>query len=145
MKLYKRSFSAMGCPCSFQFYSPSPDLAKQVEEKVISRVQYLDSYYSNYSTTSFVADINRSSGRTKGIKVDPETGYILDYAQSCFQQSDGLFDITSGILREAWDYSCKTPQIPDQKKLDNLLQKVGWNKLIWDKPKANFTNFWDES
>lgn len=135
MQLYKGSFSSMGCPCSYQFYCESADLAKEAENKLISRVQYLDSYYSNYSTTSFVADINRQSGKAKGIKVDPETAQILNYAQACFHQSDGLFDITSGILRHAWNYQQEKPKIPSQKMIDNLLKKVGWDKLVWESPR----------
>ena len=36
----------------------------------------------------------------EAVEVDEETARLLDYAAILFEQSGGLFDITSGVLRE---------------------------------------------
>ena len=131
MEKYTFSFSAMGCPCSIQLYADSKDQALQAKEKAISRIKHLDFYYTNYSPDSFTAEINKSAGQAKGIKVDPEIKGLLDYAQNCYAQSGGLFDITAGTLRAAWDYQSTTPSIPSKKHLKSLLECIGWHKVNW--------------
>ncbi|MBX9696873.1 MAG: FAD:protein FMN transferase, partial [Alphaproteobacteria bacterium] len=124
----------MGCPCSLQLYAASEGKAVDVYQAVFDRVDALDRHYSNYSKTSFAAEINQSAGNLKGIQVDSETALLLDYARECYFKSNGLFDITAGILRRAWDYQSLIPSLPDEKFLKDLLKCVGFHKLKWEKP-----------
>jgi thiamine biosynthesis lipoprotein len=57
------------------------------------------------------------------IAVDDETATLLNYAGTCYQQSDGLFDITSGVLRRAWRFHAEC--LPRQEDIDPLLAMVG--------------------
>ncbi len=125
----------MGCPCGLQIYADSNERAQEVYEAVFERVDVLDRYYTNYSETSFAAEINKSAGNLKGIRVDPETALLLNYAAECYRKSNGLFDITAGILRKAWDYQSPAPALPDEKILKDLLQCVGFDKLRWENPR----------
>ena len=70
------------------------------------------------------------------IEVDPETAQILNYAATCHAESDGLFDITSGILRRAWRFNRDQP--PDPEQVEMLLDRVGWHKVRWDPPVLSF-------
>ena len=71
------------------------------------------------------------------IRVDDETASLLDYAVTCYEQSDGLFDITSGILRRAWKFD--QGKLPEQSLIDELLDKVGWHKVVWKRPVLTFS------
>jgi FAD:protein FMN transferase len=62
---------------------------------------------------------------------------LLDYAVTCYEQSDGLFDITSGILRSAWKFD--QGKLPEQALIDGLLEKVGWHKVAWERPVLTFS------
>lgn len=124
----------MGCPCSLQLYADSQEKAVDVYQAVFGRVNALDQRYSNYSSTSFASEINKSAGNLKGIQVDSETAILLDYARECYFKSNGLFDITAGILRQAWDYQSSTPSLPDKSFLKDLLKCVGFHRLKWEKP-----------
>jgi len=124
----------MGCPCELTFYTDSDDHAFETKKKAIARVKALDQYYTNYSETSFTAEINRSAGQMSGIHVDDETASLLDYADHCYKQSEGLFDITAGVLRRAWEYQTNTPALPKASYVKELLDMVGWDKIIWNKP-----------
>ena len=56
---------------------------------------------------------------------------------TCYEQSDGLFDITSGILRRAWKFD--QGKLPEQSLIDELLNRVGWHKVSWKRPVLTFS------
>jgi thiamine biosynthesis lipoprotein len=47
-----------------------------------------------------------------------------------------LFDLTSGVLREAWGPHRHAP--PDEAALERLLRRVGWDKIRWVRPRLEF-------
>jgi thiamine biosynthesis lipoprotein len=57
---------------------------------------------------------------------------LLEYARTAWEQSGGLFDITSGVLREVWDF--RSNRVPAQREIDAVLRRVGWSKLTWRPP-----------
>jgi thiamine biosynthesis lipoprotein len=95
-------------------------------------VARLERKYSRYREDSETSRINRSAGDPTGLEVDDETAGLLDYAQTCFEQSEGLFDITSGILRRAWDL--RSGRLPARAQIDELLTRIGWDRLRWERP-----------
>lgn len=136
MKYYQRDFKAMGTPCAVQLYAKTHVKAKRAAAKVVADVQRLEALYSRYRDDSFLSEINRVAAVGGSITVDAETAGLLDYAATCYQQSDGLFDITSGILRQAWDF--KSGEVADEAVIQKLLSRVGWDKLHWQSPVLKF-------
>lgn len=127
----------MGSPCSIQLYASSAKKAKRAAKIAMDDVYRLEANYSRYRADSFLSEINRTAAQGGSITVDDETAGLLDYAATCYQQSDGLFDITSGILRQAWDF--KSGSIPAQETIQALIAKIGWYKLNWQRPILTFT------
>lgn len=128
----------MGTECEIQLFTKQRLLAEQTADIVIADVQRLEARYSRYRSDSFLAAINRIAATGGGsMTVDQETAGLLDYAATCYEQSDGLFDITSGILRQAWRFDAG--QLPDQSHIDALLVHVGWEKLSWRSPVLTFS------
>lgn len=103
---------------------------------IIADIERLEQRYSRYREDSLLSNINRAALAGTEFAVDEETGGLLNYAQTCYQQSDGLFDITSGVLRKAWDF--KSGKIPDNRQVQALLDRVGWQKLNWEPPTLSF-------
>lgn len=136
LKYYHRDFKAMGTPCAVQLYAKTHVKAKRAADKVIADVGRLEALYSRYRDDSFLSEINRVAAVGGSIAVDAETAGLLDYAATCYQQSDGLFDITSGLLRQAWDF--KSGEVADEKVINQLLDRVGWDKLHWQSPVLTF-------
>lgn len=134
---YRSEFKAMGTPCDIQLFASSDGKARAAADAAISDVQRLEALYSRYRESSFLSEINRAAAVGGSIEVDDETACLLDYAVTCYEQSEGLFDITSGILRRAWKFD--QGKLPEQAVIDGLLDKVGWHKVIWQKPKLTFT------
>ncbi len=127
----------MGSPCSIQFYAAHAEQAQRVIQLVKNDVYRLEARFSRYRDDSFLSEINRAAAHAGSIEVDPETAGLLDYAATCYQQSEGLFDVTSGILRQAWNFKSNT--IPDSGVIESLLEKIGWEKVNWRAPKLTFT------
>ena len=108
LALFRFPFSAMGSRCEVRLYARDETPASACAQAAIADVRRLDAKYSRYRTDSVTAEMNRVAARGGPIDVDAETATLLDYAETCFEQSDGLFDITSGVLREAWHSERKT-------------------------------------
>lgn len=126
----------MGSPCEIQLFARSEAEGRRVADRVIAEVERLEALYSRYRDTSFLSAINRTAAEGGAIELDPETAQILNYAATCYAESDGMFDITSGILRRAWRFDRNEP--PDPALVEGLLDRVGWHKLRWEPPILSF-------
>lgn len=122
----------MGSPCELKLYVPSTRNGKEICQQVIDKIQELENHYTRFKPTSITSKINRSAGSGEAVEVDGETAKLLDYAAILFEQSGGLFDITSGVLRQIWDF--KSNRTPDQKQLKKILSFIGWQKVVWQSP-----------
>jgi thiamine biosynthesis lipoprotein len=130
-------FKAMGSPCEVQLFAAGQAQSRHICDLVIAEVERLEALYSRYRDTSFLSAINRVAAKGGSIVVDPETAQILNYAATCHAESDGMFDITSGILRRAWRFDRDQP--PDPTLVESLLDRVGWGKLRWEPPVLSFS------
>ncbi len=136
MNLYTHSFHAMGTRCETQLYASDATLAARAAAAVQADVERLEALYSRYRDTSLLSQINRVAATGGNISVDAETAHLLDYAATCHAESGGLFDITSGVLRRAWNF--KSGALPSAQTVKELLQHVGWHKLRWQTPVLEF-------
>ena len=126
----------MGSPCEVQVFAPDEAVASRAIDAAVADVDRLERLYSRYRDDSLLSSINRIAAVGGSIAVDAETAGLLDYAGTCYRQSDGLFDITSGLLRKAWDFRSGT--LPDRARVEPLLAKVGWDKVRWESPVLTF-------
>jgi thiamine biosynthesis lipoprotein len=93
----------------------------------VEEVLRIEGKFSRYRDDSVVSHINREAGSGTPVACDEETGALLDFAAALFKESGGLFDITAGVLRQAWDF--RTPRVPDESTLAALLARVGFTHL----------------
>jgi thiamine biosynthesis lipoprotein len=124
-------FQAMGSPCELKLHA-APALAARIEAQARAELERLEQRYSRYRPSSLLSGINAMGLHGGSIEVDEETAQLLDYAATCHAQSDGLFDITSGVLRKAWRF--REGQLPSQAEVQALLAHVGWGKVGWQRP-----------
>lgn len=137
MRLFQHPFTAMGTPCELQFYAASDEQAQRAANRVIADIQRLEAKYSRYREDSFLTKINRAATKGDSIEVDEETAGLLDYAATCYEQSDGLFDITSGILRRIWRRDLD--RLPANEQIADMLARIGWRRVSWIAPTLAFT------
>lgn len=127
---------AMGSPCELQLFAGNAAVARRAILDVTQDLARLEQRYSRYRDASLLSQINRVAERGGSIEVDDETAGLLDYAATCFAASDGLFDITSGVLRKVWKFSSGV--LPDRDSVEAILARVGWDKVHWDPPRLCF-------
>ncbi len=131
-QLHRFSFKAMACLNELSLYCNNKKTARKIADQAIAMVNTLERRYSRYLPDSILSKINASAGQP-GISVDAETTALLDYAQACYQQSDGLFDVTSGVLRNVWDF--KSDNLPEQQDVEAVQKLIGWDRLNWTPPR----------
>ena len=134
--LLEQAFNAMGSPCEIKLYADSRARARHVARRVIDEVERLEAKYSRYREESYLSKINQVAQVGGSVTVDPETAGLLDYVATCWQQSNGLFDVTSGILRKVWSF--KDQNLPEPTVIQALLDRIGWHRLIWQSPTISF-------
>ena len=135
-ELFSFSFSAMGGAGNLHLYANSASAAEAAAERAIAEVERIERRYSHYRADSLLSAINRVAGAGGRLTVDGETAGLLDYAYACHAHSGGLFDISSGALRAAWDLT--GDHIPSAEELAALLPRVGLDKTRWTSPHLQF-------
>lgn len=113
-----------------RFVEPSRIDARRIFGTLQGEISRLENKYSRYLADSLLSQINADAGNPRGTPIDNETRSLLDHAWNCYQLSDGLFDITSGVLRRVWDFS--RPVVPDQKDIERLLPLIGMSRIQWN-------------
>ncbi len=121
----------MGSPCALQCWAATLIEAQQWFAIARAEVARIEQKYSRYLETSTLSAINRSAG-IQPIVLDCETIALLDYANACFEASDGRFDISSGSLRRAWDFKATHPRVPSPAVISRALETIGWQRVKRD-------------
>jgi thiamine biosynthesis lipoprotein len=103
--------------------------ARDAIAAAIAEVHRIERKYSRYRADSVVTRINVAAGIGDAMEVDDETAGLIDFAAALFEQSDGRFDITSGVLRRAWDF--RSGRLPEPAQIAALLRLVGWRHVAW--------------
>lgn len=130
LQVFNFAFQAMGSPCSVQLCADSALKAESVYRAVANRVAQLEQRYSRYRDDSLISEINRRAGSGIKTPIDPETAALLRYAEQCYQESNQLFDVTSGVLRQLWHVD--RTELPSKDRRQAVLPLIGWNKVQWD-------------
>ena len=125
-------FTAMASPCELLLPTVDRPAALHFGALVAQEAWRIEKKFSRYRADSVTAWIHANCGTV--IDVDPETASLIDFASQCFQISDGLFDITSGILRHAWQFD-GSDRVPESKAIERLLPSIGFDKLEWSAPR----------
>ena len=120
----------MGCPCELRFDTDSAGEFNNAAQRCHEEIRRFENKYSRYRTDSVTTSINQSAGRAP-VPIDPETAALLEYSAVCHEQSEGLFDITSGVFRKVWHRERTT--LPQQGELDACLEKTGWDKVQYSR------------
>jgi FAD:protein FMN transferase len=122
----------MASPC--ELLLPTTDHAAALKQGtlVAQEAWRVERKFSRYRDDSVTAWIHKSRGTA--IEVDRETASLIDFARHCFDLSEGLFDITSGVLRHAWQFD-GSDRVPEPAAIERLLTLVGFDKLQWSSPR----------
>jgi len=125
------AFQAMGSACKVRIAGWAAADAEATAAQAVAEVRRIEAKYSRYQPGSIVSRINAQAGSGRPVALDDaETLDLLRFADQLHQASQGLFDITSGVLRRAWDFRRATP--PDPRDVEALLPLIGWQDVAWN-------------
>jgi thiamine biosynthesis lipoprotein len=119
----------MAAENEIQVHAQDAAQAEAAARTAIDEVKRVEAKYSRYRPESLLSRINASAGG-EAVAIDEETAALFEFADACFRQSGGLFDITSGVLRRAWRFD--EARVPSDEELAALVPFIGWNRVIVD-------------
>ena len=127
--IFSVAFQAMAGTCEVRLPASDEDAARKLAQAAVDEVRRIEYKFSRYRDDSIVSRINAAAGRD-WVACDDETAALLTYADALFETSDGLFDITCGVLRRVWDF--RQAALPNVQDLQAALALVGWDRVERD-------------
>ncbi len=121
----------MACPCEVLIDAADPAVAARAAIAACTEAWRVEHKFSRYRDGNIVHAINHAGGQP--VTVDAETQRLLDFAAECYAASDGLFDVTSGVLRRVWRFD-GSDRLPAPAAVREALEFVGWRRLKWRAP-----------
>lgn len=89
----------------------------------------MESKLSMHIDSSEISGINKNAGK-QPVKVSDEVFEILKRTKDYSEKSNGVFDITVAPLTTLWGITSDSPKVPDEKEIEDALNKIGSDKLI---------------
>ncbi|HRI17612.1 MAG TPA: FAD:protein FMN transferase, partial [Burkholderiaceae bacterium] len=120
-------FQAMSSVCEIRLDGDDEPAFAAAAQRAIDEVLRIERKYSRYRADSIVSRINAAAGSDTAVEIDAETAALLAFAGGLHAASDGLFDITSGVLRRVWDFRAGRP--PEPAALAAQLPLIGWPQV----------------
>ncbi|GAA6171794.1 FAD:protein FMN transferase [Colwellia sp. KU-HH00111] len=131
---YGIHFNAMASPCEILVQTQDKSLVQALANIISAEVWRIEDKYSRYDPHSMCSAINSNAG--KQVVIDEETYLLLNFATQCYQLSDGLFDLSSGILRKVWSFNgdiLDSSQFPSPDTIRAVMPYLGWHKIRFDR------------
>lgn len=117
----------MGTRCDIRLFAADAEVAARAVFLAVQEINRLEAKYSRYRPDNFMHRLNAAAGEGGAFEIDAECGALLDFADICHTQSEGMFDITSGVLRKGWRFDGGA--LPDPDLIAGLLASVGWGHV----------------
>ena len=125
----KIAFSAMASTCEVLVRNLDKKFCHTIAKIVTSETKRIEAKFSRYAKDNLVYRMNHSNDQS--VNIDTETFKLLEYARNLFELSDGLFDITSGVLREIWSFTPNSKP-PTESEVKKILKRIGFESLHYD-------------
>ena len=123
------SFSAMGVQLRIVAYVSHEVEFKEIKKKIETRVEQLESIFSDYRKDSEVTRLIESAPHRKPVPVSLEMYQVCKLSQKYYEMSSGAFDPTIGPLSQIWRFARKRNRIPNSDKVANAFARVGWKQV----------------
>ena len=118
----------MASPCQLLVDGISQPQMHALALEVEAEARRIETKYSRYTHTSVLAELHASAGRW--VELDSETSLLFAFAKQLYELSDGLFDVSSGVLRAHWKFEAgQCLGVPDQQEVKRTLKQVGFERI----------------
>ena len=120
------SGEAQGSTYHIKYISKTKEDLKPAIDSIL---QVIDKSMSTYKPDSDISKINAGD---KNVVVDEHFRKVFEASQQIWQESEGLFDPTVGILVNAWGFGKQKiteDKLPTDERIAELKKYVGFNKV----------------
>ena len=125
-KVYLIEGEAQGSTYHIKYIAERDENLKPAIDSIL---EVIDRSMSTYRPDSAISKINQ--GDTT-VVVDEHFRKVFEASQQIWQESEGLFDPTVGVLVNAWGFGkqkISEADLPTDKKIDSLKKYVGFDKV----------------
>ena len=125
-KVYLIEGEAQGSTYHIKYIAERDENLKPAIDSIL---EVIDRSMSTYRPDSAISKINQ--GDTT-VVVDQHFRKVFEASQQIWQESEGLFDPTVGVLVNAWGFGkqkISEEDLPTDKKIDSLRKYVGFDKV----------------
>ena len=125
-KVYLIEGEAQGSTYHIKYIAERDEKLKPAIDSIL---EVIDLSMSTYRPDSAISKINQ--GDTT-VVVDEHFRKVFEASQQIWQESEGLFDPTVGVLVNAWGFGkqkISEADLPTDKKIDSLRKYVGFDKV----------------
>ncbi|WP_454976988.1 FAD:protein FMN transferase [Capnocytophaga leadbetteri] len=125
-KIYLIEGEAQGSTYHIKYIAERDENLKPAIDSIL---EVIDRSMSTYRPDSAISKINQ--GDTT-VVVDEHFRKVFEASQQIWQESEGLFDPTVGVLVNAWGFGkqkISEADLPTDKKIDSLKKYVGFDKV----------------
>ena len=126
-KVYLIEGEAQGSTYHIKYIAERDENLKPAIDSIL---EVIDLSMSTYRPDSAISKINQ--GDTT-VVVDEHFRKVFEASQQIWQESEGLFDPTVGVLVNAWGFGkqkISEADLPTDKKIDSLRKYVGFDKVV---------------
>ncbi len=128
MQMFRTAFRALGGPAELQVAAPDEDTAHEWFRSAVNEIDRIEIKYSRYRPGSLISRINGCAGGD-AVACDGETLGLFEVADALYRQSEGRFDLSSGVWRRLWNFRDPQGALPTQAQCAELAPLVGWDKV----------------
>lgn len=125
MPIFHTAFRALGGPGEIQLAAPDEATAQAWFRLALDEIDRIEIKYSRYREGSLISRINAAAGGAP-VPIDGETRALLEVADALYHQSDGRFDLSSGVWRRLWNFRDPQALLPTDEQRAAMAPLVGW-------------------
>lgn len=118
MKNKEVTFIALGTvnKINVKYHDEEEEMVSDVFDMIVERITHISEACNFYDEHSEVGLINRYAGEKK-VKVSYDTLKIIQKGKEYSLKTNGLFDITAGVLTKLWDVNHNNGKLPSPIKI----------------------------
>jgi FAD:protein FMN transferase len=130
----------MGTSYNVKFHSEKLIDLKVAHQKIDELLKAVNQSMSTYIPSSEISRFNKNNSNSE-IALSKEFWFVLSYALSVAEKTQGRFDPTIGPLVNLWGFGPGGERkVPEQEAIDSALERVGYQKLILREQKVRKLN-----
>ncbi len=124
----------MGTRFEFLLLGEDRSFLQAAGEEAMREIQRIEESLSFYRQQSTLSRLNAMAER-EAVFINAEIFLFLQKVAELVRRTEGTFDPTVGPLMKAWGFTGTFGVIPDDKKIQNILEHTGMNFVVLDEKK----------